>query len=74
LTSTRKKKKKKKKKILKQLHYSLKQKLLFDILLQKNACNSAVDKRLPYDTVLSNGSSLDSLSTTTGVCVEGVVV
>ena len=32
-------------------------------------CNSAVDRRLPYDTVLSNGSSLDSLNTTTGICV-----
>jgi hypothetical protein len=31
-------------------------------------CNSANDKRLPHDTVLSNGSSLDSLSTATGMC------
>ena len=40
-------------------------------------CNSAVDKRLPYDIVLLNGSSLDSLSNNTGicvcVCVEGVI-
>jgi len=32
-------------------------------------CNSAIDRRLPYDTALSSDGSLDSLSTTIGMCV-----